>query len=1286
MSGLRRGPCPSAHPVSRLRRCLRRRRGSSRGRRQGRRSPIAPRQTLNTRDHGARRRCGAAVGDQLAHARELIEARLDDIEHGLVRADGAVVDLHHERFQLVAQVAHGRDARHPGAALERVQRSLEGRAVLGAAGVRAPGGERLLRGVNELRGLFGKDGRNLGVEVAGVFDHLAVVRRRAVDRERHVLSLRSSRLRDALIERPVRLGDALHELHVVDEITGRLVQMHRHRFHRDHAVGKQDQVLVPYAQAAVECPAQPVIERLGEANALAGLRHLGAARERVTGAIDLLRKQVRLRKRRLALQVRANRRDVRTRLARIDLAQNIVRAGLVAGIRDLFRSGSLQRGLTLPRTEILHGRRRLDGRHRSACAGGRLGGFLLGLLDRRGAGGGRLAPGCQRVGARRDRRHIHRRRTAGLQVLDEPGERAHGLPQHLEDCLRSGERIVEHAVQKVLDGPGKLAEVTRPDHASAALERVEGAAHGDERLALQRVVIPDGEATLDLGELLVRFLGKQLHQLGVRVFRQRSDFGGARARERRRRAFNSRRGRIKHVGRVGERRRKLQRALEGGGLERRHGGHGRAGLQLERLHTRLRVIEHVPGIAAAGLQRLHVVLHAHDGVGQPIHEARRLPVATGLHDSLQLRGDGFDDFHGSCLAEHQQARLQAAHQFLPAVEPRGIERAAGVLRHGLLDAREIENALAQYGRLHLLELAVTALLRQLPAPGQDQADQAIVQLVLDADQRGGDLDQQRLARLEGAGDDLLQALGLRLHARAQVAQTQHPEGVADLAQQLDLGAELLRLGGAAAHEDIEDVLHLGEVLADGRGDRLHELHARRRQVLPLLLDALIDGQQLRQPERGAHRRDARPRGLRATDVIEQVVQQLDGGRLRIPGLALLEEAADFAVAQAEQPLHRHAALETVLLERFDDRADHPPQLEQRLAGGDLFQLLGDGGQDVEVLLDALAADPANEADLVTRAQPPCPLLHRERPLAGRRGERLRLLVGLEIEQQQRAFRQQRAAAHGPQVVQQRQQHQCQVAPAGQHPLEIARQLHHRPHERIEALGLALALARRGEQVARDLLHLLGEQRRPVDLQQAQHALHLVQLLGAALEQRHVVRLLDVVLERGARLRERRVQLTTDNIERLGSDFRHAGLLQRMDHEPPSAEMCRTVAVDALVSSSRLKAPVGSMVAPGRRKPVAALRNPADSSASLAMAAEVALVDSAVWALISFSTPMLRAMFCAAPVCWRALPEMFCTRLAIWFDTCSISSRAAPAFSASSAPPTTSVVLRSIDTTASLVSV
>src|SRR5665213_2060742 len=69
-------------------------------------------------------------------------------------------------------------------------------------------------------------------------------------------------------------------------------------------------------------------------------------------------------------------------------------------------------------------------------------------------------------------------------------------------------------------------------------------------------------------------------------------------------------------------------------------------------------------------------------------------------------------------------------------------------------------------------------------------------------------------------------------------------------------------------------------------------------------------------------------------------------------------------------------------------------------------------------------------------------------------------------------------------------------------------------------------------------------------------------------------------------------------------------------------------------------------APGRRNPEADRRRPADRSASFAIAPEVALVESAVCALISFNTCMLRAIACAAAVWERALAEMFCTRLAI----------------------------------------
>src|SRR5882672_3040125 len=70
---------------------------------------------------------------------------------------------------------------------------------------------------------------------------------------------------------------------------------------------------------------------------------------------------------------------------------------------------------------------------------------------------------------------------------------------------------------------------------------------------------------------------------------------------------------------------------------------------------------------------------------------------------------------------------------------------------------------------------------------------------------------------------------------------------------------------------------------------------------------------------------------------------------------------------------------------------------------------------------------------------------------------------------------------------------------------------------------------------------------------------------------------------------------------------------------------------------------------GSRKPDTDLRSCADSSASLPMEFEVALVESAVCELISRSTCMLRAMAPAAEACPRELAEMFCTRLAIWFD-------------------------------------
>ena len=125
-----------------------------------------------------------------------------------------------------------------------------------------------------------------------------------------------------------------------------------------------------------------------------------------------------------------------------------------------------------------------------------------------------------------------------------------------------------------------------------------------------------------------------------------------------------------------------------------------------------------------------------------------------LHHALELHGDRLDDLHRARLAEQQQSRLEAAHQVWPAVETGCVQRPADALGDGVLDAREVHDALAQHRRLHLLEFGVLGRPRELRVLRQDHADQAVVELVLDADQGGGDLDQRRLIGLERALDDL----------------------------------------------------------------------------------------------------------------------------------------------------------------------------------------------------------------------------------------------------------------------------------------------------------------------------------------------------------------------------------------------------------------------------------------------------------------------------------------------------------------------------------------------------
>ncbi len=188
------------------------------------------------------------------------------------------------------------------------------------------------------------------------------------------------------------------------------------------------------------------------------------------------------------------------RFTRIDLAQNFVWTLLPLsnsnGRRFSVKRQKLDRLLVVGYFNRRGGPR--DGSRSAGCRfRRRLRRFLLRLGNGRGSGGSspRLPASCQRMRARSDGGDVDLRSFAGLEVLDHLRQRGHGIAQQFENGRRSRQRVVDDAIQQVLDGPGELAEITSAHHSPAALQRVERAAHGNQGLPVHGILVPGREAT-----------------------------------------------------------------------------------------------------------------------------------------------------------------------------------------------------------------------------------------------------------------------------------------------------------------------------------------------------------------------------------------------------------------------------------------------------------------------------------------------------------------------------------------------------------------------------------------------------------------------------------------------------------------------------------------------------------------------------------------------------------------------------------------------------------------------
>ena len=130
-------------------------------------------QRMNFRDEAVGGGNTLARIHRFAHARQFVERGLSEAERAVVGGDHTAVDLHEQGFQFMAQIAHGYEARHAGAALERVQRTLQRVEAIDTGAVLIPLRERALRLFDELDGFIGEDTGNVRVEIReDVFDDL----------------------------------------------------------------------------------------------------------------------------------------------------------------------------------------------------------------------------------------------------------------------------------------------------------------------------------------------------------------------------------------------------------------------------------------------------------------------------------------------------------------------------------------------------------------------------------------------------------------------------------------------------------------------------------------------------------------------------------------------------------------------------------------------------------------------------------------------------------------------------------------------------------------------------------------------------------------------------------------------------------------------------------------------------------------------------------------------------------------------------------------------------------
>ncbi len=322
-------------------------------------------------------------------------------------------------------------------------------------------------------------------------------------------------------------------------------------------------------------------------------------------------------------------------------------------------------------------------------------------------------------------------------------------------------------------------------------------------------------------------------------------------------------------------------------------------------------------------------------------------------------------------------------------------------------------------------------------------------------------------------------------------------------------------------EQIQAILDPRKVLLDRHRDRLQQIEVMAGHAVLCLRHLIMVGQQAFQLVGFLDRLNARSRAFGVGNIKQQVLLQIGGQLLFEILLAAIDEFLELTVNLPHEKFGGETYLQGTIAHRLHEAAGQPPEAGGGIAPAGSLQALQYRADFLQRLAGILLPIPGQETHLVLMTQGFRQLPHilasviphiiRDR---SRQVRREHGILGQQV-----------LAAHGAQIVQQRQQYQRDIAPAPHEPFEIIRKLQHGTHEHV--IGIFRLADTAFEQGLGHLLHFLRKQGSPIELYHLQGTEHLVQVRGTETHLRLVIRILDIGLQGLSRLVQGVIQLLLD---------------------------------------------------------------------------------------------------------------------------------------------------------------